>query len=110
VTAIPVDAVCKSAQGGRGIIEGGVHATAFEEALAASVAERPDDLGIVEGVEDIDWHDTGSSRSTCAAGDGHAHSRGEDTFSAELDDVAGVGKPGFACHVDFGEPFAHAGA
>jgi hypothetical protein len=74
-----VDAVCKCAVGtGIGIVDGGENATAFEEAVEAAPAlVDPDDLvrtidperlggageggGIVERVEDIDWHDTGSS-------------------------------------------------
>src|SRR5262249_61087517 len=73
-----VDAGGKGAPGGQGKVEGGVSAAAKEEAmLAGGVLIGPDDLiriidaeclgsadkgqGIVEGVEDMDWHDTGSS-------------------------------------------------
>ena len=75
-----VDAACKGAEGGRGSVEGGVGATALKEPVdAAAVVVIPDDLvrtahaeclggavsgkarGIVESVEDLDGHDTGSS-------------------------------------------------
>src|SRR5262245_39700799 len=65
-------------RGSQGIVQGGVCAAAQEVAMAAGdVVIVPDDLvriieadclggagasgGIVEGVEGIDWHDTGSS-------------------------------------------------
>jgi len=80
--ALGVDAVCQGAAvstgDGEGVVEGGVSAAGFEEAVkAGGVLIAPDDLvriidpvshrgasnarGVVEGVEDMDWHDTGSS-------------------------------------------------
>jgi hypothetical protein len=80
--ALGVDAICQGAAvstgDGEGVVEGGVSAAAFEEAMkAGGVLIAPDDLvriidavcrrgasnarGVVEGIEDSDWHDTGSS-------------------------------------------------
>src|SRR5262249_7967031 len=76
-----VDVKCFGAAGGGvggGIVEGGVNAAAFKEAvLTGGVLIGPDNLvrviyavciggadsgqGIVEGVEDMGWHGTGSS-------------------------------------------------
>src|SRR5215831_4628436 len=80
--ALGVDAVRKGAAGstagGEGVVDGGVSAAAKEETVeSGGVSIPPDDLvritdagchrgasnvrGVVEGVEDMDWHDTGSS-------------------------------------------------
>src|SRR5262249_26737241 len=76
-----VDRLCNGAGGSRGLVERGVGATAFEKAMEgaedAAGLVLPDDLvriidaeclgaagnarGIVEGVENIDWHNTNSS-------------------------------------------------
>jgi hypothetical protein len=81
-----VDAPRDGAVNGRGIIERDEGATAFEEAVdAGGVLIGPDDLvriidaeclggagkarGIVEGIEGIDWHDTGFSVIVSLAGE-----------------------------------------
>jgi hypothetical protein len=72
-----VDALRNGTGRGQGIIEGSIRATAFEEAMmATAVVEIPDDLvhiidaeclggadagRIIEGVEETEWHDLGSS-------------------------------------------------